>query len=512
MADLTRCLCIVSRDRLHGRDFLVAVQASVRAEDHLEIIVDRRRGEPSSEWHGPEDRRRRPHVDIALQKHGIAIVPAAVPGDERKPEPSLRDQPSGQLFEGRLFGREVPAAIPGDERLPEPPLRDQTRGQLFEGSLFGREISQREIPQRETPERETSQREIPLREIPLREFLQDDIPQREIPQRDIPPREIPQRDIPQREIPQNERSGKAERGPHPLGIQSRLSPRVTTPLEGFPDEPYEDRDDDDAERLESILNFKRERSRRLLLPWIIAVLAIAAAAAVILFPLAHSLKQSAAPRAVPEAPPRATDPSAGGEPPSLSSRGDASAASARGNREPSASPRDDREPSAESSAPPAPQAAPGATGSRRARSSVNEPAPRQAASAPSRSEPTAPSRSEPASAPRSEPTAPPRSEPTSRFTSPRFAGVPSVDVSREPGSPTGMYSARILDPAGRPLSDADVLLLARMSDGTVENVRMQFSPDRGTYRGALPPTRSSLVDLRVRVITGDKRIEIPVGP
>jgi hypothetical protein len=484
VADLTRCLCIVSRDRLHGRDFLVAVQASVRAEDHLEIIVDRRRGEPSSEWHGPEDRRKRPHVDIALQKHGIAIVPAAVPGDERKPEPSLRDQPSAQLFEGRLFGREVPAAVPGDERRQEPPLRDQTRGQLFEGSLFGREISQREIPQRETPERETPEREIPLREIPLREFLQ-----RDIPQRDIPPREIPQRDI-----PQNERSVKAERGPHPLGVQSRLAPRATTPLEGFPDEPYEDHDDDDAERLESILNFKRERSRRLLLPWIIAVLAIAAAAAVILFPLAHSLKQSAAPRAVPEAAPRAIDPSAGGEPASLSSRGDASAASERGNRELSA----------ESSALPAPQAAPGTTGSRRARSSVNEPAPRQAASAPSKSEPTA--------AARSEPTAPPRSEPTSRFTSPRFAGVPSVDVSREPGSPTGMYSARILDPAGRPLSDADVLLLARMSDGTVENVRMQFSPDRGIYRGALPPTRSSLVDLRVRVITGDKRIEIPVGP
>ena len=508
MADLIRCLCIVSRDRLHGRDFLVAVQASVRAEDHLEIIVDRRRGEPSSEWHGPEDRRKRPHVDIALQKHGIAIVPAAVPGDERKPEPPLRDQPSGQLFEGRLFGREVPAAVPGDER-SEPPLRDQTRGQFFEGSLFGREISQREIPQRETPERETSQREtsqreIPVREIPLREFLEHDIPQREIPQRDIPPREIPQRDIPQREIPQNERSGRAERGSQPLGLQSRLSPRVTTPLEGFPDEPYEDHDDDDAERLESILNFKRERSRRLLLPWIIAVLAIAAAAAVILFPLAHSLKQSAAPRAVPEAPPRATEPSAGGEPSSLSSRVDASAASARGNREPSASPRDDRELSAESSAPPASQAAPGTTGNRRARSSVNEPAPRQAASPPARSESTAP--------PRSEPTSPPRSEPTSRFTSPRFAGVPSVDVSREPGSTTGMYSARILDPAGRPLSDADVLLLARMSDGTVENVRMQFSPDRGTYRGALPPTRSSLVDLRVRVITGDKRIEIPVGP
>jgi hypothetical protein len=51
-----------------------------------------------------------------------------------------------------------------------------------------------------------------------------------------------------------------------------------------------------------------------------------------------------------------------------------------------------------------------------------------------------------------------------------------------------------------------------MPDGTVENVRMDFYPDHGTYRGTLPPTRSSPVDLRVRVITGDKRVEIPLGP
>jgi hypothetical protein len=429
VADLVRCLCIVSRDSLHGRDFLAAVQASVRPEDHLEIVVDRRRGEPSSHWQGAEDRRKRPHVDLALQKHGVAIVPAAVPGDERRPEPFFRDQTSG---------------------------RDQASGELFDGRLFGHEILSREIPERETP--------------------------------------------------LNERSVKAERGPQPLGFQSRLASRVTPAPEDFQGEPYEDHDDDDdAERLESILNYKRDRSRRLLLPWILAGMAIIAAAVIILFPLAHSLKQSGAPRAVSEVapPPRATEPPAGGEPSSLSSRGDTSAVPPRDNREPAAessapaapqarrarpsddasaaSPRDNREPAAESSTPAAPQA-------RRARSNVTEPAPRQAASAP------------------------PTSEPTTRFTSPRFAGVPSVDVSREPGSSTEAYSARIVDPAGRPLADADVLLLARMSDGTVENVRMQFLPDRGTYRGALPPTRSSLVDLRVRVITGDKRIEIPVGP
>ncbi|PYM68648.1 MAG: hypothetical protein DME03_23915, partial [Candidatus Rokuibacteriota bacterium] len=61
-------------------------------------------------------------------------------------------------------------------------------------------------------------------------------------------------------------------------------------------------------------------------------------------------------------------------------------------------------------------------------------------------------------------------------------------------------------------SDAEVLLIARMADGTLENVRMGFVPEQGTYRGMLPPVRSAPVDLRIRVITGDKRVEIPIGP
>jgi hypothetical protein len=71
---------------------------------------------------------------------------------------------------------------------------------------------------------------------------------------------------------------------------------------------------------------------------------------------------------------------------------------------------------------------------------------------------------------------------------------------------------RVVDPAGRVLRDAEVLLLAHMPDGTVENVRMDYSPDHGAYRGALPPTRTSPIDLRVRVVTGDNRVEVPLGP
>ena len=46
----------------------------------------------------------------------------------------------------------------------------------------------------------------------------------------------------------------------------------------------------------------------------------------------------------------------------------------------------------------------------------------------------------------------------------------------------------------------------------LENVRMGFVPEQGTYRGMLPPVRSAPVDLRIRVITRDKRVEIPIGP
>src|SRR4029450_9994667 len=205
----------------------------------LEVIIDRRRGEPSSQWHGAGDRRKRPHVDLALHADGVAIVPAAIPGNERRPEPSPRDQTSSQLVEDRLVGRE---------------------------------------------------------------------------------------------IPQNERSMRAERGPLSLRVPSRLDPRVARAPEDYQAERYEDHDDDDAEQLEAIQRFKRERSRRLLLPWTVAGLAVAIAAVVVLSPLAHSLKQIVAPRASSEAP-RSTDPAAaGGEPSSLSSRDDASVASPRDNR------------------------------------------------------------------------------------------------------------------------------------------------------------------------------------
>src|SRR5881296_286043 len=74
------------------------------------------------------------------------------------------------------------------------------------------------------------------------------------------------------------------------------------------------------------------------------------------------------------------------------------------------------------------------------------------------------------------------------------------------------YAVRLLDPAGKPMVGAYVLLVAHMADGTVGNIAMGALPEPGTYRGTVPTGRSTPVDLRVRVSTGDKFVEVPVRP
>jgi len=386
VTDHSTCLCIVSRDRLRGNDFIAAVGASMRPHEQLEIIVDRRSGELSNDWDPTQDRRRRPQVDLALKANGFAVVPAPSQGGRRTPMSLL-----------------VPSAPSSDG--------------------------------------------------------------------------------------------------------------------GFDD------GDDDEERLEAIRSFKRERSSNLV-PWLIAALVAVAAAAFILSPTGHALKQTVAqhistdttsssnatnssnppapaPPSNPVPAPQARAPVVADKPPAGDAPARAPATETpqvdrplRGPASPSepAPPREAArvDPSRDAGAPTfessGSSTAPGATRRSRATETArpSTPMPRQAAVAPP-------------------------SERVSRSVSPRFAGLPRVELSREAGSSGGTYSARIVDPAGKPLPDAEVLLLARMPDGTVENVHMDFYPDRGTYRGSLP-TASSPVDIRVRVITGDKRVEIPLGP
>jgi hypothetical protein len=85
VADHSTCLCIVSRDRLRGNDFIAALGASMRPHEQLEIIMDRRSGEPSNDWDPTQDRRRRPQVDLALKANGFAVVPAPSQSGRRTP-------------------------------------------------------------------------------------------------------------------------------------------------------------------------------------------------------------------------------------------------------------------------------------------------------------------------------------------------------------------------------------------------------------------------------------------
>jgi len=103
---------------------------------------------------------------------------------------------------------------------------------------------------------------------------------------------------------------------------------------------------------------------------------------------------------------------------------------------------------------------------------------------------------------------------TSKATPPQRKGSHRAELVRGP-VPRGWgasYAVRLLDPAGKPMVVADVLLVARMADGTVENVTMGALPEPGTYRGTVPTDRSTPVALRVRVSTGDKFVEVPVRP
>jgi len=51
-----------------------------------------------------------------------------------------------------------------------------------------------------------------------------------------------------------------------------------------------------------------------------------------------------------------------------------------------------------------------------------------------------------------------------------------------------------------------------MADGTVEKVPKGALHGPGTYRGTVPTGQSAPVDLRIRVTTGDKLVEVPVRP
>jgi len=98
----------------------------------------------------------------------------------------------------------------------------------------------------------------------------------------------------------------------------------------------------------------------------------------------------------------------------------------------------------------------------------------------------------------------------------RVATLPQADVTRNPVpmSEGGgeAYAVRLSDPTGRPVSGAQVSLLFRMADGTLLDVPFASGAEPGTYHATVPPLDPTPVDLRIRVVTSDKRVEIPLTP
>ena len=97
---------------------------------------------------------------------------------------------------------------------------------------------------------------------------------------------------------------------------------------------------------------------------------------------------------------------------------------------------------------------------------------------------------------------------------PQLVGSHRAELVRGPVSRGwgNSYEVRLLDPAGKPMASAEVRLVARMADGTVQNIPMGILPEPGIYRATVPTGQSSPVGLRVRVRTGDTHVEVPVKP
>lgn len=261
---------------------------------------------------------------------------------------------------------------------------------------------------------------------------------------------------------------------NPLRIADRLAPDVPrSPIERL---SLGDSDEDDRE-LERILQFKRRQGVRIG-SWFIAMLLVG----VILVLLSQlpavktfmsRIRAGAPPSPTPQAPLAQVPPIA-------------------------------ENPSPTSQAPEVPQAeGPERPEAVRPRQSREAARPRDASTQP-----------KPASDPVA--TMPPPTAERRDVVSPRFAGLPRVELVRNPAAASEgrgeAYTARIWEAAGQPLAGAKVSLVGSMADGTVLDIPLDPGPEPGTYRGTGPPGRSALVDLRIRVLTSDKRVEIPLRP
>ena len=92
------------------------------------------------------------------------------------------------------------------------------------------------------------------------------------------------------------------------------------------------------------------------------------------------------------------------------------------------------------------------------------------------------------------------------------ADGPRAELAREPRSVGwgDSYAVRLLTPTGTPMRVAEIVLIAQMADGTVENVAMGTLLEPGIYRATVPTRRSTPISLQVRVKYGENAVRIPV--
>jgi hypothetical protein len=108
---------------------------------------------------------------------------------------------------------------------------------------------------------------------------------------------------------------------------------------------------------------------------------------------------------------------------------------------------------------------------------------------------------------------PPQTPQRRELTSVRFPGLPRVELVRRPvpGRGSEEYAVRVSDATGRPVSGAEVSLILTLASGTVLDIPLASGAEPGMYHGTAPPDRAVPTNLRVRVVTTDKRIEVPLA-
>jgi hypothetical protein len=89
-----------------------------------------------------------------------------------------------------------------------------------------------------------------------------------------------------------------------------------------------------------------------------------------------------------------------------------------------------------------------------------------------------------------------------------------VEVKSDPEQPVRhrktIYTVRLVDSGGAPVTDARVTLTARMADGMSAAAPLRQTGERGIYRGEVLFTMEGPWDLRVRVVSEGRRLELPL--